>query len=41
MKAMWLAFAAIGVIALISGLVLGNLQYSTADRHATENVRLR
>lgn len=40
MKAMWSAFAAVAAIAVIAGIVLGSLDYSAAERYATDSVRL-
>lgn len=40
MKMMWIAFAAIGVIALASYVMLGNVGFSTAERTSGADVRL-
>jgi hypothetical protein len=40
MKAMWMAFAAIIIIAAAAGAVLNNVKFSSADRYSTANVRL-
>jgi len=40
MKAMWMAFAAIIIIAAGAGVVLNNVEFSSADRYSTPNVRV-
>lgn len=40
MKAMWMAFAAIIIIAAAASAVLNNVKFSTADRYSTPNVRV-
>jgi hypothetical protein len=41
MKAMWMAFAAIIIIAATAGVVLDNVEFSSADRYSTSNVRVK
>ncbi len=41
MKALWMAFAAIIIIAAGAGVVLNNVEFSSADRYSTQNVRVK
>lgn len=40
MKAMWLGFVAVFAIAAVAGVVLDNIDYSSAERYSTSAVRL-
>ena len=40
MKAMWMAFAAIIIISATAGIVLNAVEYSSADRYSSPNVRV-
>ena len=41
MKAMWMAFAAIIIIAAAAGVVLNKVEFSSTDRYSTPNVRVK